>query len=51
MEEKPGTIALARGYHPVRVEYFERTGSDNLVVMIKSQSLPKQVLPKGWLFN
>ncbi|MEI6682929.1 MAG: alpha-L-fucosidase [Bacteroidota bacterium] len=48
--EKQGAIALAKGYHKIRVAYFDRTGSDNLVVSVKSQTQPKQVLPKSWLF-
>ena len=51
MTEKSGTIALAKGYHKIRVAYFERTGNDNLIVLIKSQNLPKQVLPKEWLYH
>ncbi len=50
MGEKSGSIALSKGYHKIRVAYFERTGSDNLIVMVKGQRLPKQVLPKSWLF-
>jgi alpha-L-fucosidase len=49
MAEKSGTIALAKGYHRIRVAFLERTGSDNLVVFVKSQFHPKQVLPKEWL--
>jgi alpha-L-fucosidase len=50
LTEKSGTIALEKGYHRIRVAYFDRTGSDNLLVMVKSQRLPKQILPKEWLF-
>ncbi len=50
LAEKSGTIALAKGYHKIRVSYFDRTGSDNLVVLFKSQARPRQVLPKEWLF-
>jgi alpha-L-fucosidase len=48
--EKSGSIALAGGYHKIRVAFFERTGSDNLVVFVKSQKKPKSILPKEWLF-
>ena len=50
LAEKSGTIALAKGYHKIRVAYFERTGSDNLIVLVKGQTIPKQVLPKNWLY-
>ncbi|MEI7725685.1 MAG: alpha-L-fucosidase [Bacteroidota bacterium] len=49
LKEEHGTIALAKGCHRIRVGFFEATGSDNLVVMVKSQAKPKQVLPKIWL--
>jgi alpha-L-fucosidase len=49
MQEKQGDIPLEKGYHRITVGYFERTGSDNLVVMVKSQIQAKQVLPKEWL--
>jgi alpha-L-fucosidase len=48
--EKSGNIALARGYHKIRVAFFERTGSDNLMVFVKSQKKSKSILPKEWLF-
>jgi len=51
MEENSGTIALAKGYHWIRVAYFDRTGNDSLEVSVQSQVLPKQVLPESWLFN
>jgi alpha-L-fucosidase len=50
MKEQQGNIALAKGYHRIKVAFFERTGSDNLVVFVRSQSQPKQVLPKEWLY-
>jgi len=51
LAEKSGAIALAKGFHKLRIAYFERTGNDNLLVMLKSQTLQKQVLPKEWLFH
>lgn len=50
-ESKSGVIALKKGFHKIRVEYFERTGSDELDVYVRSTKLPKQPLPKEWLFN
>jgi len=50
MQEKSGTIALEKGYHRIRVAFFEQTGSESLTVYVKSRSLPKQALPKEWLF-
>jgi alpha-L-fucosidase len=50
MAEKSGNIAIAQGFHKIRVAFFERTGSDNLVVSVKSQQLPKKMIPKEWLY-
>ena len=49
LQEKQGFIALEKGWHPIRVGFFERTGSDNLTVYISSRKMPKAVLPKAWL--
>jgi alpha-L-fucosidase len=49
-QERSGVIALVNGFHKIRVEYFERTGSDELTVYIRSTKLPKQPVPKDWLF-
>jgi len=49
-QERQGSIALQQGFHHIRVGYFDRTGGDNLLIMIKNQTMSKQVLPKSWLF-
>jgi alpha-L-fucosidase len=49
-QERSGVIALRKGFHKIRVEYFERTGSDELDVYVRSTKLPKQPLPQDWLF-
>ncbi|MCX6306120.1 MAG: alpha-L-fucosidase [Bacteroidetes bacterium] len=49
LTEKSGSIALAGGLHKIRVGFFERTGSDNLAVFVKSQKMEKMVIPKEWL--
>jgi alpha-L-fucosidase len=51
LKEQQGNIALEKGYHRIRVAFFEQTGSDNLVVYVKSQAKPKQLLPKEWLYH
>jgi alpha-L-fucosidase len=45
-----GVVALKKGFHKIRVEYFERTGSDELYVFMRSTRHPKQLLPADWLF-
>ena len=49
MQERHGNIPLEKGLHRIRVEFFERTGGDGLEVRVKSQSLPKTILPPSWL--
>jgi alpha-L-fucosidase len=45
MEEKRGLIALAAGLHPIRVAYFNATGSDGLSVSWQGPGLAKQAIP------
>lgn len=48
--EKEGVIALTAGYHPIRVEFFQRGGADSLGVLYSSPDVPKQVIPDNGLF-
>jgi len=41
LQEKRGLVALAAGVHPVRVGYFNKTGSDGLAVSIQGPGLAK----------
>lgn len=47
--ERRGMIALAAGQHPVRVEFFEKTGGDALTVSIAGPGVPKQPIPSAWV--
>ncbi len=49
--EREGIIPLRKGYHKIRVEYFEATGNDNLKVFVRSPGKTKMKLPKDWLFQ
>ena len=49
--EKNGVVALAEGYHPIRVTFFEKTGGENLSVMIKSPGMIKNPIPDSMLYN
>jgi hypothetical protein len=51
MKEQEGTIALKKGHHKIRVEYFEKTGSDDLRVSWRSNQFKKQVVPVEVLFH
>ncbi|MFC2102547.1 alpha-L-fucosidase [Bacteroidota bacterium] len=48
---KEGSVGLTAGFHPIRVTFFERSGSDELKVYIKSPDLPKQLIPQEWLVH
>jgi alpha-L-fucosidase len=50
MQEKAGVIALATGFHPIRVTFFEKMGGDGLKVYWKGVGMEKDILPDGVLF-
>ncbi|MEA3479737.1 MAG: glycoside hydrolase family 127 protein [Bacteroidota bacterium] len=41
MTEMEGTVALQKGYHPIRVTFFEKNGGDDLIVLWKSSQFDK----------
>ena len=51
MKEKRGVIALAAGLHPIRVDYFEKTGGDDLKLYIEGPKIEKQLIPDAILFR
>lgn len=51
LKEVEGVIALAAGYHPIRVEFFEKTGGDDLFVRYRGFGLEKQEIPDEVLFR
>jgi alpha-L-fucosidase len=48
--EKEGVIPLAEGYHPIRVEYFQASGSVELRVQYAGPGIAKQTVPDSMLF-
>ena len=50
LAERKGALALARGCHPIRVYYFEKTGGDELKVSYKGPGFDKTVIPDSALF-
>lgn len=48
--EKDGMIALAKGYHPIRVEFFQARGGENLSVSYESASIKEQPIPDRQLY-
>jgi alpha-L-fucosidase len=49
--EKSGVIALAAGWHPIRVTYFNKTGGLELKINYVSTKLKKQTVPAAALFH
>lgn len=48
--ERSGIVALAKGYHPLRVTFFEKTGGENLSVLFKRSGMIKRSIPASMLF-
>lgn len=48
MVERSAPLALGAGWHPVRLEYFERSGAAGLVARIEGPGLPRQVIPASF---
>jgi len=50
-QDRSGQIALAAGYHPIVVRYFQATGGAALAVRVAVDSDPSQRLSPAWLFH
>ncbi len=51
MSRKGGVVALSAGLHPIRVEYFEKSGGDGLRVLWEGEGLARSEIPPGALFR
>jgi alpha-L-fucosidase len=51
MTEKSNEIPLAKGYHMIKVLFFEKTGGDDLQVEWKGQGFEKQAISGSVLFR
>jgi alpha-L-fucosidase len=51
MAEKKGEIALAKGFHEVRLEYFQGTGGSGLAFRVSGPGLNKQAVDAKMLFR
>lgn len=49
MIERKGEVPLAAGKHKIKVQYFEKTGSNDLKIFIKSRNLQYQPIPDNML--
>ena len=51
IEEKSGIIALKKGYHPIKVSFFEFAGGEDLKVYIKGPGMKKQLISDDLLYH
>ena len=49
--EKTGKVTLAAGYHPIKVEYFEKTGLQVLEVYYEASGITKSLIPSAILYH
>jgi len=48
--ERMGSVDLTRGYHKIKVEYFNQSGGYWLDVYYKGPGVDKQIIPADKLF-
>jgi len=49
MIERSGIVGLREGLHPIRIEFFERSGGAGLIVSMEGGGLAKRDIPPQWL--
>lgn len=49
--EESGTIGLAKGYHPLRLQYFERFHGESLILKFSGPGIRKKLVPKEILWH
>ena len=49
--EKQGELTLQAGLHPIRLDYFQKAGSEALQVFWSGPNFSKQLLPDSQLFH
>lgn len=51
MVEESGFVALGKGMHPVRLEYFQRTGGVGLSFQLEAPGREKGPIPRKWMYH
>lgn len=51
MKEEGHYYPLAKGYHKLRIEYFQNTGGIGLEFLVEASGEKKEIVPASWLFN
>jgi hypothetical protein len=50
-QDMVGQIALEKGLHPLRIDYFEFEGWQGISLAVAGPDLPEQSVPAEWLFR
>ncbi len=51
LETQSGSIALKKGYHKIKITYFENAGGDDLKVSYKTPNSEETIIPSKFLFH
>lgn len=51
MREEGRSYPLEKGYHKLKIEYFQRVGGIGLQFLVEAPGLKKTEVPAEWLFN
>jgi hypothetical protein len=51
MKEEGRYYPLAKGYHKLRIEYFQRVGGIGLEFLVEAPGQPKRIVPPTMLYN
>lgn len=51
MKEEGFSAPLRKGYHKLRIEYFQRVGGVGLEFYVQTPDQKKQIVPASWLYN
>ena len=51
MVEEGRAFPLAKGYHKLKIDYFQQVGGKGLEFLVEAPGEKKAIVPAGWLFN
>jgi hypothetical protein len=51
MREEGRSYPLTKGYHKLRIEYFQCDGGEGLEFLVEAPEKQKIIVPATWLFN
>ena len=51
MVEEGRTFPLAKGYHKLKIDYFQQVGGKGLEFLVEVPGEKKEIVPPSWLFN